>query len=52
MDSGTPPPRVFFSQKRIPSFGKGKVLGVALALSRAGSSLFFTLCWASSKSCF
>ena len=35
MDSGidlNPPPWVFFSRKTIPSFGKGKVLGVALAL--------------------
>ena len=43
MDSGidlNPPPWVFFSRKTIPSFGKGKVLGVALAL-----------CWASSRAC-
>ena len=42
MDSGidlNPPPWVF-SRKTIPSFGKGKVLGVALAL-----------CWASSRAC-
>ena len=43
MDSGidlNPPPWVFFSRKTIPSFGKGKVLGVALAL-----------CWVSSRAC-
>ena len=43
MDSGidlNPPPWVFFSRKTISSFGKGKVLGVALAL-----------CWASSRAC-
>ena len=48
MDSGidlNPPPWVFFSSKSIPSFGKGTVLGVALALFWANSKacLFFSV---------